>query len=91
MSGGSYDYVYNRIQEIELRNKDNPRRATFQKLLYLVAEAMHDIEWVDSGDCSPGDENKSIDAVFNFLKGDSDTKKKSIAFEAIKNIVSKFD
>jgi uncharacterized small protein (DUF1192 family) len=30
--------------------------------LKLVAKALHDIEWVDSGDYGPGDENKAIRA-----------------------------
>lgn len=65
MSGGAYDYVYQRIWDIEIEGQHEcPRRAAFQKLLGLVATAMHDIEWVDSGDCSPGDEHAAIDACF---------------------------
>jgi hypothetical protein len=30
--------------------------------LELVIKALHDIEWVDSGDYGPGDENKAIRA-----------------------------
>lgn len=67
MSGGSYDYVYGRIDEIELRHADkDPRRAAFQKLLKLVAKAMHDIEWVDSCDYGPGGDHEAIDACLAF-------------------------
>lgn len=41
----------------------NAERAWFSGLLRLVAKAMHDVEWVDSSDCSPGDEVAAIDAV----------------------------
>ena len=61
MSGGSYDYIYSRIEQFagELR-VDTLERRLFRDLLYRVAKAAHDIEWVDSGDCSPGDEDKAI-------------------------------
>ena len=58
MSGGSYDYVGYRIKDIQLRGVEtNRRRMAFQLLLKLVGEAMHDIEWVDSCDYGPGDED----------------------------------
>ncbi len=38
----------------------NPHRKAFGKHLHLVAEALYDIEWVDSCDKSPGDEVESI-------------------------------
>jgi hypothetical protein len=65
MSGGSYDYIFAAIEDIDvLKWSSNPKRKRFQKLLKLVAKAMHDIEWVDSGDYTPGEENASIDACF---------------------------
>lgn len=66
MSGGSYDYAYYKVQDMaqSLANKtQTPLRRAFAKHLKLVAEAMHDIEWVDSGDCGPGDEEQAIRAV----------------------------
>jgi hypothetical protein len=42
-------------------------RAWFVELLHLVSEAAHDIEWVDSGDHSPGDEVESIRAIRKFI------------------------
>lgn len=91
MSGGSYDYIGFKIQDIELRDVDtNPRRASFQKLLKLVAEAMHDIEWVDSEDCCQGDDNKAIDAVFSFLKADPSIITKAHAYDELKERLQNF-
>lgn len=59
MSGGSYNYVYRHIEGIELMHL-TPERIAFQKHLNLVAAAMKAIEWVDSGDKSPGDESEAI-------------------------------
>lgn len=85
MSGGSYDYIYSKIQDIELRStEENPRRAAFQKLLKLVASAMRDIEWVDSCDYGRGDENKAIDLVFSFLTATPDIIVKAHAFDGLK-------
>jgi len=63
MSGGAYDYVCHKIDDITIKHADS-RRILFQALLKLVAKAMHDIEWVDSGDYSDGDEYEAIDACF---------------------------
>lgn len=65
MSGGSYDYAYARVENFahELRATDNPLRRAFRSHLLLVAKAMHDIEWVDSCDYAPGDENEAIRAA----------------------------
>lgn len=68
MSGGSYDYIYHRIEEAAAQI--GPRRVSylrewFAKHLLLVAEAMHDVEWVDSGDYLPGDEDAAIRAVMS--------------------------
>ena len=61
MSGGSYDYFYSKISEFSERlNKSTPQRRAFYNLLCNVADAAHDIEWVDSGDYAAGDENESI-------------------------------
>ena len=61
MSGGSYDYFYSKIEEFAERiNKSTPQRRAFYNLLCKVADAAHDIEWVDSGDYGKGDENEAI-------------------------------
>lgn len=71
MSGGSYDYIYRNIEDVADRLSDknhSPLRRAFAKHLKLVAEAMHDIEWVDSGDYGTGDDVKAIEAVFSDSK-----------------------
>ena len=64
MSGGSYDYAYQHIDDLadELRCM-TPLRRAFKAHLRLVAQAAHQIEWVDSGDCSPGDDDAAIRAA----------------------------
>ena len=56
MSGGSYDYAYCKIQDLaqDIR-PTTPLRKAFKKRLKLVSDACREIEWVDSGDSSPGD------------------------------------
>ena len=63
MSGGSYDYADIKIEEFanDIR-PTTPLRKAFKAHLRKVAKACHDIEWVDSGDCGPGDENEAIRA-----------------------------
>ncbi len=66
MSGGSYDYLYARVENaagsIICRSAPETSlvRAAFAKHLMLVARALHEIEWVDSGDSSPGGEVEAI-------------------------------
>ena len=64
MSGGSMEYLHRRVREASFDARTPIRRA-FKKHLELVAEALHDIEWVDSGDCAPGDEEAAIRAVLH--------------------------
>lgn len=63
MSGGSYEYAYHRIEELaaDIRATTALRKA-FKAHLVKVAKACHDIEWVDSCDYSPGDEDDAIRA-----------------------------
>lgn len=69
MSGGAYEYIYHKLQEVDVYTK-NPttQRLRFQILLQRVAHALHDIEWVDSGDFGPGDEDNAIDACFECIR-----------------------
>ena len=62
MSGGSWEYLYRKVEEMAegLAASKNPMRRAFATHLKDVAEAMHDIEWVDSYDYGPGDETNSI-------------------------------
>lgn len=67
MSGGSWDYVYCRLSDAieKLSLDDDPLRRKFGRHLKKVQKALHDIEWVDSSDCCPGDEVEAIEAVLN--------------------------
>lgn len=62
MSGGEYHYAYGYAKEMaeRLTNNEHPLRVAFGVFLLKVAKAMHDIEWVDSNDYSPGDEMAAI-------------------------------
>ena len=67
MSGGFYDYAYARVEDFASHPslaKTAERRA-FAALLSDVAEAMHDIEWVDSEDYGSGAENAAIERCLN--------------------------
>lgn len=68
MSGGAYDYAslpVTRMAE-SLRGKDtDPLRRAFAEHLVKVGNAMYKVEWVDSGDCSPGDEHDAIRACLS--------------------------
>jgi hypothetical protein len=59
MSGGSYDYLYLRIDELADKVRDRAARAdythktlrrAFAALLNRVAKAAYALEWADSGD-----------------------------------------
>lgn len=68
MSGGAYDYLYCRVEDMADRiveAGDTPERRRFAEHLRRVANAMHAIEWVDSCDLGRGDENAAIRAVFD--------------------------
>ena len=62
MSGGSMNYLYAKLQYDCSFNTNTPERRAFKKHLELISKALHDIEWVDSGDYGPGDENAAIRA-----------------------------
>lgn len=66
MSGGSWDYCYQNVNEVadRLCISPNPLRRAFGRHVALVAKALHDIEWVDSCDYSEGDE---VDAIYAVL------------------------
>lgn len=68
MSGGALDYAYNRVEEIA---RDVSKQATcvehraLVKHLMKVSTALRALEWVLSGDDSPGDEIQAILAVIS--------------------------
>ena len=62
MAGGSWGYLYYDIDDAAdtlIRDKD-PLRKAFGKKMKKMAAAMHDIEWVDSGDYVHGEEMEAI-------------------------------
>ena len=56
------NYLYSKLEYEATFSTHTPERVAFKKHLAKVAKALHDIEWVDSGDKSPGDENAAIRA-----------------------------
>ena len=62
MSGGSWDYFYGRLGDVasRLQCERDPLRKAFGLHLQKCAKALHDIEWVDSQDCSPGDAGGAV-------------------------------
>jgi hypothetical protein len=70
MSGGSLDYFYSRVRDIAetisaYQSPALPEHLAFAKHLNLVADALHDLEWVWSGDISPGDEMPALHKVIS--------------------------
>jgi len=63
MSGGSYDHFYYKLEDVAVRlmkqHEPSYRRA-FGQLLLRCSVAMKDVEWVDSSDKSPGDDEAAI-------------------------------
>lgn len=57
------------LEEIAFRlaGADCPLRRAFGEHLALCAKALHDIEWVDSGDYGTGAELNAIKAIFKDL------------------------
>lgn len=62
MSGGSMERLYCSIEANATFEQNTNERRAFAKHLERICQALHDIEWVDSGDYSPGDENDAIRA-----------------------------
>lgn len=68
MSGGSLEYVYGKVEEaadLIASRSGKPLHRAFANHLRLVSEALHDLEWVYSGDYSEGDEDSAIRAVIS--------------------------
>lgn len=59
------NYLYSKLEYEATFALDTVERRAFAKHLRKVAKALHDIEWVDSGDCGPGDENEAIRACLS--------------------------
>jgi hypothetical protein len=62
MSGGSHDYAYSKLNDIAdsfykkpERDKHRESRKKVAKILNLMADICHDIEWIDSCDYGEDD------------------------------------
>ena len=68
MSGGSLDYVCYKVGDAAdfiAKNATTPLQRAFAAHLCKVSEALHDIEWVMSGDYGEGDEVAAITACLH--------------------------
>ncbi len=86
MSGGSWDYIYGKFEEVadRLQSKNQtPLRRALGKHISKTAKAMHSIEWNDSGD-GDDDEEKNIKAA---LGKDSDAQELSVLLEDAQKIM----
>ena len=59
------DYVYFRLENIKFA-LNSPERRAFRDLLDKVAKALHDIEWVDSGDYGIDEDLVSINQCLEY-------------------------
>ena len=59
------NYLYSRLDYDATFHTNTHERRAFKEHLVKVAKALHDIEWVDSGDYGPGDENAAIRACLS--------------------------
>lgn len=62
MSGGSFEYLYRRIEDAadQIEGMPAPHLKAFAAHLRLVARALHDIEWVASLDSAKGSEEAAV-------------------------------
>jgi len=66
MSGGSLNYAFSIVNDTAsevLARAKTPLHRAFAKHISDVAKALHDFEWMLSGDYGPGDEEAAIRAV----------------------------
>lgn len=69
MSGGSLDYVYSQVEyAAEQMKTSTPLHRAFRSHLFDVAQALHDIEWVESGDYGEGDDVEAMRVVLSPTK-----------------------
>lgn len=91
MSGGSLNYIYLNVEEAShsvKRQATKPLHKAFARHLKLVAEALHDLEWVQSGDYGEGDEDKAILAV---LGKDAKQKELEVIKEELEKLFAEFN
>ena len=87
MSGGSLDYVCYKLDdaiEVIERRATTVLQTAFAVHLKDVSKALHDLEWVFSGDYSDGDEVEALRKVVNKeMELDAATKQAGILFVPI--------
>ena len=93
MSGGSHNYAFGYVADFDAtKRRNNPLRRAFNKHLAKVAEAMRLIEWVDSNDNSPGDEDAAIRAC---LAPDAEVRAAAevaeVAAEQLRNALAEYE
>lgn len=70
MSGGSMDYLCFKVEDValELIGNENTEQLRYRKIfgeiLKEISFVLHEIEWVDSGDCVYPDD---VEAIKDFL------------------------
>lgn len=91
MSGGSLDYAYSRVEsavsEIAQRATCLEHKA-FAKHLFLVARALHDVEWVFSCDFGPGDD---LPAIRKVLGGNHASVTRQVAIDEVRRILAELE
>lgn len=84
MSGGSWDYIYFKFDEVSSRlcASSDPLRSALGVKVAHIAKALHDIEWVDSSDYAEGDDVAAIKKAL----GIGESPEQIVAEEAISKI-----
>jgi hypothetical protein len=91
MSGGSLDYACYKLDDaigaIETRAK-TPLQKAFLAHLRDVSTALHDLEWVFSGDYSDGDEVAALRKVVNKeMELNAATEQANIALKELQSVL----
>ena len=60
-------YLHRDVERVarQMLKEEIPYRRAFARHLIDVAEALHDVEWVDDSDYGPGDDEESIMKCIN--------------------------
>jgi len=95
MSGGSLDYVCYKIDDaadsIEAR-ATTPLQKAFAAHLRDISTALHDLEWVFSGDYSEGDEVAALRKVVNKeMELNSATEQAEFALKQLQSVLAALD
>ena len=91
MSGGSLDYAYQKVNELAVLLKQKhftPLQRAFGEHLTKVSQALHDIEFVLSGDYKDGADEKAIKEV---LGPESNNKALEILMHDVKQVIAEVE